>query len=98
MKQHRAWQLRVSRTQLSTGTFEQAWVSPHDTTKFRFTGSCDDATSLRGGRYMTAGDGATTDSREEERLRRAIDRTPRRPTALRFTRTNRDAMKYSPAM
>jgi hypothetical protein len=26
------------------------------------------------------GDGATTDFGEEERLRRAIDRTPRRPT------------------
>ena len=47
---------------------------------------------------MSAGDGATTDFGEEERLRRAIDRTPRRPTDLRFTRTNHDALKYSSAM
>jgi hypothetical protein len=34
---------------------------------------------------MTAGDGATTDFGEEERLRRTIDRTPRRPTDLCFS-------------
>jgi hypothetical protein len=32
---------------------------------------------------MTAGDGATTDFGDEERLRRALDRTPRCPTLFR---------------
>src|ERR1700682_2743492 len=61
MKQHKAWQLRVSRTQLSTWTFEQTWVSPHDTTKFDLPGVVTTRPDCEGTRYMSAGDGATTD-------------------------------------